>query len=117
MMTFESLNLGHVTDDFSVAPQLALHQMESLREMGYRSVLVVRPDHEVPGQPNHVQIGDAARAAGLESRYTPCNPATMGPAEVTAFARNIKALPTPIVAFCASGRRARTRWMMFSAQS
>ena len=114
-MKFDSLNLGHVSDQFAVAPQLAPQDMETLRAMNYRSVIIVRPDNEAVGQPNHMQITDAARAAGLEARYLPCDAAKMGPSEVKAFAQNLDAMPEPIVAFCASGTRAMVLWALAMA--
>lgn len=114
-MDFESLNLGHVTDDFAVAPQLAPRDMEVLRSMGYRSVIILRPDGEAPGQPNHVQVSDAARAAGLQARYMPVVPSKLGPGDVKSFKLNVAALPAPIVAYCASGRRAITLWALSQA--
>lgn len=111
-MGFDSLNLGHVTDDFAVAPQLAPSDMEPLRSMGYRSVMILRPDAEVPGQPNHVQVSDAARAAGLQARYLPIVASSLGPRELKDFELNCKVLPAPMVAYCASGRRAIVLWAL-----
>lgn len=111
-MGFDSLDLGHVDDDFSIAPQLHPSDMEALREMGYRSVLVMRPDHEEAGQPDHVQITNAAREAGLQARYQPVETRTLGPADVRVFEQNFAAMPKPMVAFCRTGRRAMTVWAL-----
>ena len=110
-----SLALGHISDDFAISPQLGLRDIATLREMGYRSILILRPDGEERGQPNHVQLSDAAGRLGIETRYLPLDPEAVGPGEVRAFRLNVAAMPAPLVAMSATGRRAVALWALSMA--
>ncbi len=80
--------------------------MAEVARAGFRSVVNNRPDFEYgPDQPTHAAIEAAARAAGLEYRFLPVGPAYQSAEEVAAFARLLKELPRPILAFCRSGAR------------
>lgn len=95
-----------LTDDVSVAPQLTPMAMAEAARAGFRSVINNRPDFEEgPQQPTNASIEAAARAAGLEYRFLPVNGAYQSPEEIAAFARLLRELPRPILAFCRSGAR------------
>ena len=112
MAKIESMALD---DEVSVAGQLALNDLRAVRDEGFRSVVVLRPDGEAPGQPGHRQVLDGANEIGLEARYLPLTPGAWGPAEVRAFSLLKTTMPKPILAFCASGRRAATIWALSEA--
>ena len=114
-MVGQSLDLGHISDSFAIAPQLRPRDIETLRQMGYRAILILRRDGEAPGQPNHAQIADAAGRLGIEARYMPVDPERMGPADVRAFQLNVGALPAPLVACSGTGRRAAALWALSMA--
>jgi uncharacterized protein (TIGR01244 family) len=100
------LPIRPVAPDVCVAPQLTPTSMAEAARAGFRSVINNRPDFEYgPDQPTHAAIEAAARAAGLEYRFLPVNPAFQTPEEVEAFARLLDELPRPILAFCRSGNR------------
>jgi uncharacterized protein (TIGR01244 family) len=58
-------DIRQVSDDFAVAPQIALEDMGEIAAAGFRLVINNRPDGESPGQPSSAQMADAAKAAGL----------------------------------------------------
>jgi uncharacterized protein (TIGR01244 family) len=101
-----SLPLRPVADDVCVAPQLTPEAMAELARLGFRSVVNNRPDFEHgPDQPTSAAIEQAARAAGLEYRFLPVNGGYQSPEEIAAFAKMLKELPRPLLAFCRSGAR------------
>lgn len=104
-MTTE-LRVQALTADVYVAPQLTPEAMAELARQGIRSVVNNRPDYEHgPDQPSSAQIEAAARAAGLEYRHLPVAGGYQSPEEIEAFARLLKELPRPMLAFCRSGAR------------
>jgi uncharacterized protein (TIGR01244 family) len=100
-----------VTDDFSVAPQIAPADLADLAGQGYRLVINNRPDHEVPGQPTSAEMEAAARAAGLDYRHIPVFGGP-GPAEVAAMREAIEQAAGPALAFCRSGTRSIVTWSL-----
>ena len=100
------LPLRAVAADVCVAPQLTPEAMADVARAGFRSVVNNRPDFEHgPDQPTSAAIEAAARAAGLEYRHLPVDPAHQTPEQVAAFARLLQELPRPLLAFCRSGGR------------
>ncbi|WP_010415391.1 beta-lactamase hydrolase domain-containing protein [Citromicrobium sp. JLT1363] len=85
--------------------QLSAAQMSEVADKGFKSVIGNRPDGEEPGQPEWSVLEDAARSAGLETRFIPVASAEDLAAQSGAFAQALEALPRPILAFCRSGAR------------
>lgn len=101
-----TLALRPVADTVCVAPQLGPEAMAEAARLGFRSVINNRPDFEHgPDQPASAAIEAAARAAGLEYRHLPVDGAFQSPEQIAAFARLLKELPHPVLAFCRSGAR------------
>lgn len=89
-----------------VAPQLTPEAMALAARAGFKSVVNNRPDFEFDTlQPTNAAIEAAARAAGLEYRFLPVGGMYQSPQEIAAFARLLKELPRPLLAFCRSGAR------------
>ena len=108
----ENLPIRPVAPDVCVAPQLAPEAMAEAARAGFRSVINNRPDFEHgPQQPTNAAIEVAARAAGLEYRFLPVDGGYQSPEEIAAFAKLLKELPRPILAFCRSGARSTRLYM------
>ncbi len=92
--------------DISVAPQLDPAAMALAAAAGFRSVVNNRPDFEGgPDQPTSAVMQAAAEAAGLQYAYLPVAGGFQSPEEIAQFAKLIKELPKPVLAFCRSGAR------------
>lgn len=106
MSTAPTLPLRPLTPALSVAPQLTPEAMAEVARAGFRSVINNRPDFEGgPDQPASAAIEAAARAAGLEYRHQPVAPGWQSPEEAAEFARLVRELPQPVLAFCRTGTR------------
>ncbi|MGX1307998.1 uncharacterized protein (TIGR01244 family) [Amorphus suaedae] len=98
-----------LSDDLSVTGQVQPSEIADVKRLGFRSLIVNRPDGEGPDQPSFEAIRAAAEAAGLSARYIPVS-GSPGSEQVSAFATALDELPKPILAFCKSGMRSAALW-------
>ena len=99
-----------VTDNFAVAPQITVEDVQRAVDEGFTLLINNRPDHESPGQPTHDEIQAAATALRLYCAHIPVIGApTPRQAEAVqeALAANAK-----VLAFCRSGTRSINTWAM-----
>jgi len=101
-----SIDLTRHADDFATAGQLTPEQMVDVARQGYRSVIDNRPDGEGgPTQPQATQMAAAAEAQNLAFAYVPVVSGGITLSDVQAFAKQLDALPKPVLAYCRSGAR------------
>lgn len=98
-------DIRRVTDQFAVAPQIALEDFPALADMGFQHVINNRPDGESPDQPSSVEMAAAAKAAGLTYVHAPFVGQPTPDAVRAALQASGKTL-----AFCRSGTRSITAW-------
>ncbi len=103
-----------VTDDFSVAPQIALEDVARAKAEGFVLLINNRPDGEAPGQPTSDEMEAAAKAAGIAYAYIPVRG---GPTQEQAEAEHRLLAETqgPVLAYCRSGTRSITTWTIGEA--
>ena len=106
----------HVTDQISVAPQIALEDLPRAAELGFKLVINNRPDGEEPGQPTGAEVEAAARAAGLDYVHIPVRGGPT-PGQVEANYRAVEAAEGPVLAFCRSGTRSIVTWSLGQFQA
>ena len=106
----------HVTDQISVAPQIALEDLPRAAELGFKLVINNRPDGEEPDQPTGAEVEAAARAAGLDSVHIPVRGGPT-PDQVEANYRAVEAAEGPVLAFCRSGTRSIVTWSLGQFQA
>jgi uncharacterized protein (TIGR01244 family) len=99
-----AMEIRQITEDYFVAPQIAVDDIAAIREAGFRSVISNRPDAEDGAVP-HGEVEAAVRAAGLEFRYIPVVSGSLTQENVDAQARALDELPKPVLAYCRSGAR------------
>jgi sulfide:quinone oxidoreductase len=103
-----------LTEQLSVAPQIAAADMPAIVAQGFRSVVNNRPDGEEPGQPDNAGLEAAAHAAGLEWRHIPVVSGKVNDDQVRSFSEAMAQLPGPVLAFCRSGTRCSALWALSS---
>jgi uncharacterized protein (TIGR01244 family) len=103
-----------VTDDFSVAPQIALEDVARAKAEGFVLLINNRPDGESPDQPGSDQFEAAAKAAGLGYAHIPVRG---GPTQeqVETEHRLLAETQGPVLAWCRSGTRSITTWTIGEA--
>ncbi|MGE4125238.1 MAG: TIGR01244 family sulfur transferase [Pusillimonas sp.] len=98
--------VNRLTENFAVAPQLAAADMAAVAALGYKSVIINRPDFEGGlDQPQAAEVMAAAKEAGLQVEYQPVVSGAITPADVARFAELLDTLPEPVLAYCRSGAR------------
>jgi uncharacterized protein (TIGR01244 family) len=105
-----------VTDQLSVAPQIALSDLASAAEQGFKLVINNRPDGEDPAQPTSAQVEAAAKAAGMDYAYIPVR-GSPTPDQVETERNLLDSHPGPVLAFCRSGTRSIVTWSIGQAQA
>jgi uncharacterized protein (TIGR01244 family) len=105
------IDIRHVTDAFSVAPQLDAVDLAELKAAGFRNVISNRPDDEAPPGAKSSDIKRAAEAAGLTFVHAPF----VGQPTSEAIDAATKAAG-PTIAYCRSGTRSVTAWAMSQAR-
>lgn len=101
-----------VDDRLSITPQLAPCDLAAVAAAGFRAVINNRPDHEGgPDQPTSADIEAAARAAGLEYRHLPVHPSEHTAQQALTMTHLADSLPSPVLAFCRTGRRAAALYL------
>jgi uncharacterized protein (TIGR01244 family) len=105
-----------VTDQLSVAPQIALSDLATAADRGFRLVINNRPDGEDPAQPTSAQVEAAAKAAGMDYAYIPVR-GSPTPDQVEAERDLLDSHPGPVLAFCRSGTRSIVTWSIGQAQA
>lgn len=98
------MEIRQITEDYSVAPQIAAEQVAQIKAAGFRSIIGNRPDSEDGAVP-HDAIEAAARAAGLEFRYIPVVSGQVTQQNVDDQSAALASLPKPVLAYCRSGAR------------
>lgn len=109
------MDLRPLSEDHSVAPQLAPDDMARLADAGIRLVICNRPDAEVPASHQAAAMQAAAQEAGLDFVYNPVNGAAMTMDNVEEQAEAMAASEGRSVAYCASGMRSAVIWAFAQA--
>jgi uncharacterized protein (TIGR01244 family) len=102
-------------DGVKVREQVTLDDIGRLGSEGFRTVIDLRPDGEVAGQPSSTAVGEAARAAGMSFAYVPTPHGTIPDETVSELSRVLASAPRPVMLYCRSGKRAARVWALAEA--
>ena len=96
-----------MNDTLTIYKQVYPAQCVKLAELGYRSLINIRPDAETDSQPSSSILNTAATQAQLQYVYLPFDSERLSLGTIEAFAKHYHELPKPIMLFCGSGSRAK----------
>ncbi len=105
-----------IDDSISVAPQIAVEDIEAIKAAGFTAIVNNRPDDEEGGQPAGQAIRDAALAAGLTYAAIPITHAGFSYPQIEAMADVLAGADGPVLAFCRSGTRSCNLWALAQAK-
>lgn len=96
-----------MTDNLTIYKQIYPIQCSKLAELGYRSVINVRPDDETESQPSSHDLASALKQANVAYQHLPYDDERLSRVTVEQFAAYYHAFPKPILMFCGTGARAK----------
>ena len=96
-----------MTDTLTIYKQIYPTQCAKIAELGYRSVINIRPDDEHISQPSSTDLANATKAANLAYHHLPFDDERLSLITVEQFAAFYHAVPKPILMFCGTGARAK----------
>ena len=99
--------INRLNPGVSVTAQLHPEHIAAIAKLGFRAILCNRPDSEEAGQPPAQVIAQAAKAVGLAFAYVPTPSINPDASAVAAMTKALAELPTPVLAYCRTGARAR----------
>ncbi len=109
------MNIHQLSEELSVSPQIKIDDIGTIKALGFRSIIINRPDGEAPDQPDHDDVVAAAMLAGLEIVYLPVISGRILNANIDSFIAARAKMPRPTLAYCASGARSATLWALSEA--
>lgn len=98
------MNIRPINEEYAVTAQIAVDDLDDLKEMGFKSIVCHRPDDEDPGQPDFAEIAARAASLGIETRHIPVTGQPTADA-VRAMVDALDELPRPMLGYCRSGNR------------
>lgn len=104
--------MRQLTPSLSACGQLTLSNIQALAELGVKSLICNRPDHEDPEQPSAASLQDYAESLGLEWYFQPVISGQVEDAQGDEFAQLLAKATSPVVAFCRSGARCGMLWAL-----
>ncbi|MDC0612453.1 TIGR01244 family sulfur transferase [Vibrio sp.] len=106
--------LTQLTETISVTPQITPSDIKEIAELGFKSVINNRPDHEQAEQPLNSDIEQSAISMGLKFVHLPIVAGKVTAGQCQQFTQLLEELPKPILAFCRTGTRSTAIWTMSS---
>jgi len=113
-----NIEITQLDETLSVTGQISIDDLADIAQSGFKSVICNRPDLEGgENQPTSEQLEQEAKACGMVFAYLPVRMGVIPEERGEAFRNLITELPTPVLAFCGSGKRAAALHAMTESKS
>lgn len=99
------MDIRAINDEYSVAGQISVEDLDAIAAMGFKSIVCHRPDHEQRGQPEFSDIAARAGELGIEAAHVPVGGMGVTADAVRAMVDALDDLPRPMLGYCRSGAR------------
>ena len=99
-----------------VGKQISVANLNDLKRMNGKTVIVARPEGETADQPAISELRDAAEALGITVHQIPVVPGNISDADVFAFRAITSEAGHPVFAYCRSGMRATSLWALSAVE-
>lgn len=106
------MSIRNIDTNFHVTGQIGPQQISDIAQLGYKTVICMRPDNEGFNQPAFAVMAKAAEQAGLDAVYLPVVPGQMTPSQVAELKEILSRSEGPVLAYCASGNRCAAAYDM-----
>ncbi len=105
------LNHRDLGVELSYCGQISVAQVAELAAAGYRSIICNRPDSE-DGAVASAAIAKAAGDHGMAFVYQPVLFSNLSLGDGEVFVQALEKLPSPVLAYCRTGRRCAALWVL-----
>ena len=106
------MQFRYITEDYAAGGQPTIEELRQLPGLGFKSLMINRPDGETPDQPSHNEEMTIAAELGLEASIVPLVPGHLTPELIDSFKAEYERLPKPIFAHCKGGPRSAMLWAL-----
>ena len=110
------MQYNYLSPTFAVAPQIQAQDVATIYAAGFKTILCNRPDKEVESQNHAKAIEEAAKECGITFLHNPFDAASFCAQNIKAQENAIQNAESPILAYCASGRRSSVAWAFANAK-
>ena len=104
------MQIHELEPGFAITDAVTPADLDEVARRGFRSVICNRRPGEADDHPDDRPLRARAAELGLEWRCIPVTPGEYSQADIEAFGEALEGLPTPILAFCKTGKRAVHLW-------
>ncbi|TKD64247.1 TIGR01244 family phosphatase [Cobetia marina] len=104
------MQIRQLESGFAIADAVTPEDLDEIARRGFHSVICNRRPGEAEDHPDDASLRERAASLGLEWCSIPVTPGDYGDADIAAFGQALDTLPTPILAFCRTGKRAANLW-------
>ncbi|MES2038407.1 MAG: TIGR01244 family sulfur transferase [Pseudomonadota bacterium] len=105
----------HLHGKIRVSEQINPQDIAALRQQGVQTIIAMRPDGEVPGQPTAATMEKEARKMGIKFSYVPVPHGEIPDATVKDLQNALANSEGPVLMYCRSGSRAARTWSLAEA--
>lgn len=99
------MDIRQINEDYSVSGQIAVEELDAIKEMGFKSIVCHRPDGEDFGQPAFAAIAARAEELGLRIKHIPVGPMGVTPDAIVGMVDALEDFDGPMLGYCRSGAR------------
>lgn len=106
------MSIRQLSNDVAVCGQIRPEDLEAIAELGFKTIVNNRPDHEVGAPLSHAEIEAKAKSLGLAIHYLPLDVGQPPPQTLLEeFKRILDSAEKPVLAYCRSGNRSGQIYM------
>jgi uncharacterized protein (TIGR01244 family) len=99
------MDIREINDEYSVSGQISVEDLDAIANLGFKSIVCHRPDHEEAGQPDFSAVAARAQELGIETAHVPVGPMGVTLEAVHGMVDALDELPRPMLGYCRSGMR------------
>ncbi len=99
------MDIREINDEYSVSGQIEVADLDAIANLGFKSIVCHRPDHEQPDQPEFSAIATRAKELGIEVAHVPVGSMGVTAEAVHGMVDALDELPRPMLGYCRSGAR------------
>lgn len=104
------MNIRQINEEFSVSGQITVEELDTIKQLGFKSIVCHRPDGEEMGQPAFAAIAARAAELGLKTKHVPVGPMGVTADAVADMVDALEDFDKPMLGYCRSGARSNATY-------